>query len=132
MALTYMSGGYNVNDRYGHSQQQHKRTRDEGDHDPRGPRPRDLRNDIARDVQRHQVQHSAAPPSAVVRSAPTVVNAVMVARGVAAVEWEILNGLLVKDEDMRLLHIPVSLRPIPFPRSVFSTIWDLQALLQQL
>ena len=132
MALANMSGGYNVYDRYGHSQQQHKRTRDEGDHDPRGPRPRDLRNDISRDVQRHQVQHSAAPPLAVVRNAPTVVNAVMGARGVAAVEWEILNGLLVKDEDMRLLHIPVSLRPIPFPRSVFSTIWDLQALLQQL
>ncbi len=132
-----MSDRYNAYDRYGRSQQQHqqqhKRSRDEDDRDHRGPRPaRDLRDDITREAPRHQEQLSAALPPAVVRSTPAVVSAVMTARGDAAVEWEILNGLLVKDESMKLFHIPVSLRPIPFPRSVFNTIWDLQALLQQL
>jgi hypothetical protein len=56
----------------------------------------------------------------------------MTARGDAAVEWEILNGVLVKDENFRLVHIPVSLRPVPFPRSIFNIVWDIQALLQQL
>jgi hypothetical protein len=56
----------------------------------------------------------------------------MAARGAAAVEWELQNGALTKDADLGVMHIPVSLRPVPFPRSIFNHLFDIQATMQQL
>jgi hypothetical protein len=146
-----MSSRHNTYDRYGHGQQhqQHKRPRDDSERDARGgPRHSpDLRDALVRDSRRPNDYNPAASPSvphfrppyspAASPSAPAsrssnAVDAVMAARGDAAVEWEILNGVLVKDENFKLVHIPVSLRPVPFPRSIFNSVWDIQALLQQL
>jgi hypothetical protein len=128
-----MSYRHTANHRYGQGQQPYKRPRDDGERDPRGPREgRDLRDALGQESSRPHVPQQSAPHVAAAAGASKEVGGIMLARGDAAVEWEILNGLLVKDENMRLLHIPVSLHPIPFPRSVFNSIWDLQALLQQL
>ena len=145
-----MSGRHSEYDRYGHSQwhqqqqqpqqqqqqqqQQHKRHRDDGDRDQRGPRQcTDLRGSLSRDswrpnVPRPGTELQGAGPA----SSPLAVDPIMAARGIAAVDWELTYGFLKKDEDYKPAHMPVSLRPVPFPRSIFNHLYDIHSTMQQL